>query len=88
MSKNIENVRPKVLQIPSGSGELDRIQRIIKTLSADKKKLQEEIELLKSNNPLYEETLKTLNSNINTTISMFNVKFNINDPIEKRMEQI
>ncbi|CAG8829658.1 34391_t:CDS:1, partial [Racocetra persica] len=52
MSENIENVRPKILKILSGSGELDRIQEIINTLSADKKNLEKEIEFLKSNNPL------------------------------------
>ncbi|CAG8777639.1 21755_t:CDS:2, partial [Racocetra persica] len=86
MSENIENVHPKVLQIPSSSGELDRIQEIINTLSADKKKLQDEIELLKLNNPLLEQENKDLkDANNNLKKENDNLKTS-NDTLKKKMK--
>ncbi|CAG8845676.1 30758_t:CDS:1, partial [Racocetra persica] len=54
----------------------------------ENKKIKAENDENTKENLQYEETLKTLDSNINTAISLFNVKYNINDPIEKRMKQL
>ncbi|CAG8645373.1 37091_t:CDS:2 [Racocetra persica] len=60
----------------------------IHDLEEENKKIKAENDEHTKENLQYEETLKTLNANINNTISMFNVKYNANDSIEKRIEQI
>ncbi|CAG8728868.1 9861_t:CDS:2, partial [Racocetra persica] len=68
--------------------ELDRIQGIINTLNADKKKLQDEIDFLKSNNPLLEQENQDLkNANDNLKNENDNLKTS-NKGIKKENEEL
>ncbi|CAG8574759.1 22017_t:CDS:2 [Racocetra persica] len=83
-----ENIHPKALQIPSISGLANRIQEIINELYEDNKKLKAENEINTKENLEYEETLKNLNNQINITLNIFKLSYNINDKIEKKIELV
>ncbi|CAG8847945.1 10668_t:CDS:1, partial [Racocetra persica] len=54
----------------------------------ENKKIKTENEENTKENLSYEKTLKNLNSQINIVLNLFKTKYNTNDPIEKKMEEV